>query len=265
MSKASNAALLFLEKNKKEKGTKASQEVFKESFEVQNPAKQSNFNGLFGQYNLTEEERLSIVTLLKSSQLPSRSSASKDFLFDCQKLQEITANLKGIKAQSILLQGEQLAQAQKLLKNYREGVFSRWLIATYGNRQTPYSILQYYEFHQKLTDPQQKKIEKMPKKAAYTLASREAPLEKKVALLEKYNPKLDKPADIILLVQENFPKKEADGRKGVTFAQMACKKIADLCSAIEASKPLFSPPEKKLIRAEALKLMNLLGISSSTS
>ena len=38
-------------------------------------------------------------------------------------------------------------ERKTILKNYRDGAFSAWLIATYGNRQTPYNFLQYYELY----------------------------------------------------------------------------------------------------------------------
>jgi hypothetical protein len=251
MSKASNAAALFLEKN--QKGKQLAVEEFKEAFEVQNPVKVSNFRGMFGAVKLVEGEEQDLLDLLEAFQKEEKRS-EQQLQRDFEKLLEITASVRGIRAQSILLQGEQIKAAQTVLKNYREGAFSKWLITAYGNRQTPYSILQYYEFYQKLSPLHRQKIELMPKKAAYTLAAREGDFDKKVKLLDGYDQ--EKPAsETMLLVQETFPKSSTDKRRGKSFMEAAIDKLELLCGEIEARQAKLSLDEKRAIRNCAKRLL----------
>lgn len=256
MSKASSAAAQFLKKNQQTAPT-AQRDSFKEAFEVQSPGKNSNFNGMFGNFKLTEKEKESLHELLKEFQKPINALAQEEIKKDLKRLLEITANVKGIKAQSLLLQGEQIKEAQQLLRRYRDGAFTRWLIATYGNRQTPYSILQYYEFHLLLPAAFRHKIEVMPKKAAYTLASREGEMRKKLEILENYDADRDKPADIILLIQEALPKRGEDRRRRQNFIEKSISQLEELAALFTAKKAQLSTFNKQAIAKAAKALIDL--------
>lgn len=257
MSKAGSAAAQFLKKN--QQGVPAAQQdSFKEAFEVQSPGKNSHFNGMFGNFKLSESEQASLHELLNEFQEPENSLPQAEVKKDLKRLLEITANVKGVKAQSLLLQGEQIKEAQQLLRRYRDGAFTKWLIAAYGNRQTPYSILQYYEFHLLLPATFRHKIEVMPKKAAYTLASREGEMEKKLEILEHYDAERDKPADIILLIQEALPKRGEDGRRRQNYIEKSLSQLKELTAVLTAKKMLLSPHDKQAVARAAKALLQLI-------
>ena len=90
---------------------------------------------------------------------------------DLEFLTTITSEVKAINNQAIILHGERIKQCTRtFLTKYRDGAFSAWLISTYGNRQTPYNFLQYYEFYQSLNLELQKRMDDMPRQVVlYTL------------------------------------------------------------------------------------------------
>lgn len=127
--------------------------------------------------------KLSSQEEAKFRQLLEEYSFSQEISdLDLQQLCHLSAQVKQIHHQAVLLHGERIKKARELLKSYREGAFSAWLLLTYGNRQTPYNFLVYYEFFSILPDPLKLELGKMPRQAVYTLASREGDLEKKKLL-----------------------------------------------------------------------------------
>ena len=109
------------------------------------------------------------------------------------------------------MHGERIKKAQEILKKYRDGAFSAWLVATYGNRQTPYNFLQYYEFYLQLPRTLHSKLDEMPRQAVYTLASRDVPFEQKEAVLKNYRGETKN--EVLTLIRKTFPLDEKDGRK----------------------------------------------------
>ena len=126
-------------------------------------------------------------------------------------LSAITSEVKAINNQAAILHGERIKKAQEILKKYRDGAFSAWLIATYGNRQTPYNFLQYYELHTSLPQTLHPKLDEMPRQAVYTLASRSGPFEKKQEIIKNYQgePK----QELLSLIRKTFPLALDDKRK----------------------------------------------------
>src|ERR1700733_5604388 len=106
-------------------------------------AKQSNdgslssFGGLFKAQDLPEHEQRALEELLHSFQAEAKTDIKRDLV----ELSKITSEVRAITNQAAILHGERILRAQKLLKSYREGAFSAWLVAAYGNRQTPYNFL----------------------------------------------------------------------------------------------------------------------------
>lgn len=188
----------------------AAKEEFKQSYEVVKPGNLSPFKGMFGETKLSEDEEQAIKLILTENVLPGDNTEA-DVVQDLVLLKQLTSEIKAISNQSVLLHGERIKKAQVVLRNYKDGAFTEWLISTYGNRQTPYSMLQYYEFYQSLPVDKRPLIEKMPKKAAYTLASRNGDLDMKLLVIESY--KGEKQSDVITLIQETFPMPEKDKRQ----------------------------------------------------
>jgi hypothetical protein len=167
----------------------------------------SSFSGVFKVQPLSDQEQVSLEELLKSYKGDVEVSIEKDL----HQLSNLTSEIKAITNQAAILHGERIKKAQEIFKNYRDGAFSTWLLTTYGNRQTPYNFLQYYEFYLSLPAALLPKLDEMPRQAVYTLASRDAPLEKKKELLENYQGETKN--EVLELIRQTFPLEESDNRR----------------------------------------------------
>ncbi len=244
MSKADQLAKAFTQKTKESK-------PFEESFE-RNTAN-SAFAGMFGNPKLTEKEHQEIQLILNEYFQPGLIK-EENVSEDLKTLLAITGEIKAISSQSILLHGERIKKVQDLLRDYREGAFTKWLLFTYGNRQTPYSMLQYYEFYQSLSSELRKQIERMPKKAAYTLAARDGSLDRKLEILKNYSG--ERQDDVISLIQETFPGDSKDRRRKLVNS-VTIQEIAKLCGKIEKRKSALTNEDKECLHALSEKLSNL--------
>lgn len=186
----------------------------------------SSFTGVFrvGPLSAAENEALSML-------LAQYKNESQEIDDDLRRLADITAEVKAINNQAILLHGERIEKAQGVLKNYRDGAFSAWLMATYGNRQTPYNFWQYYKLFMALPAELQGKLDEMPRQAIYTLASRTASLEQKQSIVAQYQgqPK----EELLQLIRTTFPLAESDKRAsdGVEMAVALMKRLGKAVSA----------------------------------
>lgn len=193
--------LLSKRLNKNEKSSKMA-EMAKQSAR----GNLSSFSGIFTVSELNQGEKDFIEAILYEYS-NGKGSINTDF----SELVSITSEVKAINHQAALLHGERIKKAHAILTNYQEGAFSAWLIATYGNRQTPYNFLQYYEFYSLMPKVLHPQIEAMPRQAVYTLASRDGELEKKQEIVEKYNGETK--SEVLHLIRETFPLAEHDKRK----------------------------------------------------
>lgn len=166
----------------------------------------SSFAGVFSISDLSQHEKSSIEAILKDYAVDPESIE-----LDLPHLISITSEVKAINNQAALLHGERIKKAHSILIRYRDGAFTAWLIAAYGNRQTPYNLMQYYEFCEAMPKNLRLQIESMPRQAIYTLASREGALEKKQEIVESYNGETK--AELLLTIRETFPLGEADKRQ----------------------------------------------------
>jgi hypothetical protein len=166
----------------------------------------SSFSGVFRVTALNENEKSALEEILKSF----RHAETDDVEVDLKALVAITSEVKAITNQAVILHGERIKKAQEILKKYRDGAFTAWLYATYGNRQTPYNFLQYYEFYSIMPLALHPKIDQMPRQAVYTLASRNGPLDRKQEIINNYTgqPK----QELLKMIRQIFPLDEDDGR-----------------------------------------------------
>lgn len=167
----------------------------------------TSFSGIFGLSKLSEKERDSIEELLKKYAPDERADITQDL----SSLLSLTSEVRAINNQAAILHGERIKKAQEILKRYRDGAFTSWLISTYGNRQTPYNFLQYYEFHLCMPQTLHTQIETMPRQAIYTLASREGNLDKKEEIVRNY--KGETKNELLTLIRTSFPLDDKDGRR----------------------------------------------------
>lgn len=202
----------------------------------------SSFSGVFRVSQLNEKEKSDLETILRNFQ----DGDTVDFEADLKALMAITSEVKAITNQAAILHGERIKRAQDILKKYRDGAFTAWLFATYGNRQTPYNFLQYFEFYSLLPQTLHTKLDQMPRQAVYSLASRAGAFEKKEEIVKNYT---GQPKDELLkLIRDEFPLADDDKRLP-HFTQTA---LAHLKKARELLKNRNCHPreeEKKQIRA----------------
>lgn len=166
----------------------------------------TTFNGLFQIVELTDSEK-NVLKELLASYAPQGQASTEDL----SELTTLTSEIKAINHQAALLHGERIKKAHELLLKYKEGAFTAWLIAAYGNRQTPYNLMQYYEFYQALPVAARGKAEEMPRQALYTLASRNADIQQKIEFVTCY--KGETKAELLLKIRDLFPLSASDKRK----------------------------------------------------
>jgi hypothetical protein len=191
----------------------------------------STFSGVFKVGSLTEKEEASLESILTNYK-----SDEQLIEMDLEELSIITSEVKAINNQAIILHGERIQKAQTIFKKYKDGAFSAWLISTYGNRQTPYNFLLYFEFYSSMTNSLQKQIDVMPRQAIYTLASRNGPLEKKKELIEKYEGETKQ--ELLEVIRELFPLSDNDLRKE-QLPEYAIKTLTHLVNKL--NKNSFKP------------------------
>lgn len=167
----------------------------------------SSFTGIFRIEALSEQEKKTLQELLGSFAKPDQPNIQHDLDF----LITLTAEVKAINHQAALLHGERIQKAQNILKTYQEGAFTAWLIATYGNRQTPYNFLQYFEFYTACPKPIQLQIESIPRQAIYTLATRQGKLSEKLLLIQSYQGETKD--QFLAKIREQFPLNTKDRRR----------------------------------------------------
>ena len=165
----------------------------------------SGFSGIFSVSELSEHEKQ-----LLESILTEYATDKKHLPNDLAMLVSITSEVKAINNQAAILHGERIKKAQAILTRYRDGAFSSWLMAAYGNRQTPYNFLQYYEFYENMPRTLRPKIEAMPRQAVYTLASRQGALNLKQKIVENYEGQTK--AELLEAIRETFPLSSEDKR-----------------------------------------------------
>jgi hypothetical protein len=188
--------------------TKKSEQSSKMSMMAQQSANGhlSSFAGIFSVCELTHQEKNNLENLLKEY-----AQDPEDIAKDLDSLISITCEVKAINNQAAILHGERIKKAHTILTHYKEGAFTAWLIATYGNRQTPYNLMQYYEFHESIPKHLRPQLEAMPRQAIYTLASRSGSLEQKMAIIEKYQGQTKN--EILQLIRQTFPLAQEDKRQ----------------------------------------------------
>jgi hypothetical protein len=195
----------------------------------------SSFSGIFRVAPLNAKEQASLQSILDAYR-----TEEQEIDRDLIALSAITAEVKAINNQAIILHGERIKKAQGILKSYQDGAFSAWLVATYGNRQTPYNFLQYYELYTTLPPALVTKLDEMPRQAVYSLASRQGEMTQKLEIIKNYQgePK----QELLNLIRMTFPLGENDQRVR-NAADYAVSGLQKLLTQINA--PSFKPTLKQ--------------------
>ena len=251
MSKANLLASQFLSKPEAKKPKES------HNFNLVQSGPQNSFRNTFDIVPLEENLANEIEQLLiENSRVNSISK--KNLSEDCKAIKSLTAEIKAINKQGLILLGERIQKARTILKKYGDGkgVFTKWLTHTFGNRRSAYNILSYYEFYQSLpTNKLKTKLKNMPVQAVYTLASREGSAEVKTSIVKEYNG--EKQRDILLHIQNALPISNSDKRKGKSLNDYLIKQLEDIYSNIESQYGNLTREQKKHISECASKLVNL--------
>lgn len=204
----------------------------------------SSFAGVFRVTPLSENEEELLRNLLTEY-----DREGTDFTDDLKFLAAITSEVKAINNQAAILHGERIKKAQEILKKYRDGAFSSWLMNTYGNRQTPYNFLQYFELYTSLSKMLQDNMDRMPRQAVYTLATRDCPQDQKEEIIKNYKGETKK--ELLSLIRERFPLEDLD-RRTPNLAEQLYKQLKTLEKGF--SNRRFKPDEEQKSRIrEVLK------------
>jgi hypothetical protein len=199
----------------------------------------TGFSGIFSVTELNEHEKDFLEAILNEY-----SDGNTNINEDLTSLISITSEVKAINNQAAILHGERIKKAHTLLTKYKEGAFTSWIIAAYGNRQTPYNFMQYYEFYQAMPKQLRLQIESMPRQAIYTLASREGTIEKKKKIVENY--KGETKAEILNIIRETFPL-SLDDKRRPSAGETAINGLQRLCNHFSKPYIVISKKQKKSI------------------
>lgn len=209
-------------------------------------AERSSFSGVFQVVPITEHEEMTLKNILIEHQQESSPVAA-----DLETLKAITSEVKAINTQAIILHGERIKRAQQILKRYRDGAFSAWLIETYGNRQTPYNFLQYYDLHSTLNKGLQQILDEMPRQAIYSLSSRDGTQADKEKFIKEY--KGESKTELLSKLREKFPLPSKDKRR----TNSGTNAISALTRTLRIMKDKkFAPSTKE--KNELIKLAAIL-------
>ncbi|NGX30918.1 MAG: hypothetical protein K940chlam8_00273 [Chlamydiae bacterium] len=200
----------------------------------------NTFTGMFGNYNMSDVEKANLKEFLEEFQ-DHTSNIKKDF----QKLAQLTQEIKAINNQAALLHGERIKQAQAILKNYKEGAFTTWLIDTYGNRQTPYNLLQYYEFYLEMPKDLRPKIDTMPRQAIYALSSRNISTSKKAQFLKQFENQTKD--ELLQMIRDQFPLDRVDKRRQ-SLSKNVLSQLEKLVHTVQKSKIKFTSKQQAHMR-----------------
>jgi hypothetical protein len=201
----------------------------------------TSFSGIFSIVDLSDREKTELETILID-----HTTGRQDIQKDLATLVSITSEVKAINNQAALLHGERIKKAHTLLTSYRDGAFTLWLLATYGNRQTPYNFMQYYEFCEALPKPLRPQLELMPRQAIYTLASRDGSLTMKQKIVEDY--KGETKEELLSLIRDMFPLSSKDKRKQ-NHGETIILGLSKLSRLLQNKKVSLSKMQKKQIQA----------------
>jgi hypothetical protein len=207
----------------------------------------TSFSGIFSVVELSLSEKAVLKELLQEY-----STSQHDVSKDLHALISLTSEVKAINNQAAILHGERIKKAHAILTRYREGAFTSWLLAAYGNRQTPYNFMQYYEFCESLPKPLRSRLEVMPRQAIYTLASREGPLAMKQQIVEAY--KGETKEELLKAIRAAFPLDAKDKRRQ-NIGETLIQGLTRLCGCLQQRQNMKLTLKQKATIQELLNIL----------
>ncbi|MBS3905180.1 MAG: CT583 family protein [Simkania sp.] len=205
------------------------------------------FRSVFAIQDLDQVETQELKQLLENSAPEDKDPYTIQHDFDL--LKNITAEIKSIQKQSILLLGERIVKAKTILDFYGNGLttFTKWLDATFSSRRTAYNCMAYHEFYHALpSDHLRQRLKLMSYKAVYMLASRAGTMEQKVKIVETYYAL--KQEDIIPIIQEAFPVQETE-KKGESALEGDLEELERVIERLFRRSQQLKPKHRQRLKA----------------
>lgn len=209
----------------------------------------TSFAGVFSVADLSEQEKKLLESILNEY-----AENNDTISTDLQSLISLTSEVKAINNQAAILHGERIKKAHQILTTYRDGAFTAWLLAAYGNRQTPYNLMQYYEFYEAMPKNLRPRIEAMPRQAIYVLATRAGSLAKKQEIVENYQGETKN--EILTIIRQFFPLDQSD-RRQAKVGPGIIQALQKVQTQVNSNK--LSRSEKEQIRGLLRQILHQLG------
>lgn len=216
------------------------------------------FNSIFTPKPLDHNEENKIQKLLFDNFQTHESSeenSAERLKTDIDQIKAITAEIKAIQKQGIVLMGERIEKAKQILKSYKDGTFTIWLKETFNSKQTGYNILAYYEFYKSLPTLELKEtFKRMPQRAAYTLASRAGNLDLKLEILKNsLSLESEAASDILTHIRDKLPLPQDDKRRSKGELALLVDSLHKATIALQKCEgPLSDECRKKLIEIRSV-------------
>ena len=214
----------------------------------------TSFSGMFSVADLSAKEKEGIEEILKRY----AAEESQEIDADLDQLISLTCEVKAINNQAALLHGERIKKAHQILTRYKDGAFTAWLVAAYGNRQTPYNLMQYYEFCEAMPKQLRPQIELMPRQAIYVLATRAGSMKQKQVIVENYRGETK--SEMLALIRHTFPLEQGDKRKQ-KLGPALLHSLQGIVKQLKNSKQSLSQSEKNQLHALLKQIHHLIGKS----
>lgn len=212
----------------------------------------TSFSGVFHVADLSAKEKEGIEKILKNY----ASEDDQKIEADLNQLISLTTEVKAINNQAAMLHGERIKRAHQILIRYRDGAFTAWLIAAYGNRQTPYNLMQYYEFCETMPKQLRPQIELMPRQAIYALATRVGSLKQKQTIVENYRGETK--VEMLARIRQTFPLDQGDKRKQ-KMGPILVQHLQRVAKQLKESKQSLTQFEKNQLYALLKQIQQLIG------
>jgi len=207
----------------------------------------NTFTSIFNPKSLDPHEEVKMKKLIFEA---SEETENAQFAEDFQYVKTLTSEIRGIQKQNLVLIGERIEKVRVILKNYKDGIFTKWLQYVFASKQTGYNILAYYLFLIALPENLQEVFKKLPQKTAYVLASREGAMQAKVEILQ--DPTLN-PENILPAIRERLPLAVTDKRATKGSTALLIDTLFKTSEKLRVSKtPLNKVLKEKLIAIRAL-------------
>lgn len=197
--------------------------------------KENPFNSMFDIRPIEDFEKDKIKEIIVNGNSKSEMGHLSS---DAESLIKLTSEIKSIGRQAVLLIGERVSEARSILKDYRQGTFTKWLIATFGAKRSGYNALCYFDLYNNLPDGSRSKFKKLNPTTAYVLASRRGKIDVKAEIIEEAKNKSHE--EIISVIQEKLPLPENDKRTRAPSIDNVLRRIRLEIETLERYKDLIT-------------------------